>query len=73
MHIAFNLTVQAKDGTLVLTDRTGKTLMWFNKDRHFDTRQGGSMHITQVDTCFFLSQRFLKLKFSICNIGNSIL
>src|SRR5712691_5480402 len=26
MHIAFNLNVQAKDGTLVLTDRTGKTV-----------------------------------------------
>jgi hypothetical protein len=32
MHIAFNLTVQAQDGTLVLTDRTGKTVT-FSKEQ----------------------------------------
>lgn len=32
MHLAFNLTVQAKDGTLVLTDRTGKTIT-FSKEQ----------------------------------------
>jgi hypothetical protein len=32
MHLAFNLNVQAKDGTLVLTDRAGKTVT-FSKEQ----------------------------------------
>jgi hypothetical protein len=32
MHLTFNLTVQAKDGTLVLTDQAGKTVT-FSKEQ----------------------------------------
>src|SRR6266446_6935794 len=47
MHIALNLNVEVKDGTLVLTDRTGQTIT-FSKEQ--SVQQKVSM-ITLGDLC----------------------